>query len=195
MMDKGCDTAKAGSTNFLTIVSIAAKVKANMAPGRLTSSQTLWYGRSHSILLFVPSSPMAYADILARLTALRDEIRRHDYLYYVKDRPEISDSHYDRLFRELVELEQVHPEFVTPDSPSQRVGAPPLAELVKVPHEQPMLSLDSLVEESEVLAFDQRMKRELETQSVKYSVEPKIRRAISRAHVRPRNLFPWGNQR
>lgn len=174
MMDKGCDTAKAGSTNFLTIVSIAAKVKANMAPGRLTSSQTLWYGRSHRFLLFVPSSPMAYADILARLTALRDEIRRHDYLYYVKDRPEISDSHYDRLFRELVELEQAHPEFVTPDSPSQRVGAPPLAELVKVPHEQPMLSLDSLVEESEVLAFDQRMKRELETQSVKYSVEPKF---------------------
>src|SRR5678810_1416345 len=98
----------------------------------------------------------------------------HDYLYYVKDRPEISDSHYDRLFRELVELEQVHPEFVTPDSPSQRVGAPPLAELVKVPHEQPMLSLDSIVEESEVLAFDQRMKRELETQLIEYSVEPKF---------------------
>ncbi|HSQ50134.1 MAG TPA: NAD-dependent DNA ligase LigA, partial [Nitrospiraceae bacterium] len=117
---------------------------------------------------------MAYADILTRLTALRNEIRRHDYLYYVKDHPEISDSQYDRLFRELVELEQAHPEFVTTASPSQRVGAPPLAELVKVPHEQPMLSLDSIVEENEVLAFDQRMKRELETQSVKYSVEPKF---------------------
>ena len=117
---------------------------------------------------------MAHADILARLIALRDEIRRHDYLYYVKDRPEISDSQYDRLFRELIELEQAHPELVTPDSPSQRVGAPPLQELLKVPHEQPMLSLDSIVEQSEVLAFDQRMKRELETLSVEYSVEPKF---------------------
>jgi DNA ligase (NAD+) len=117
---------------------------------------------------------MAHADILARLIALRDEIRRHDYLYYSKDRPEISDSQYDRLFRELVELEQAHPELVTPDSPSQRVGAPPLQELVKVPHEQPMLSLDSIVDQSEVQAFDQRMKRELETLSVEYSVEPKF---------------------
>jgi DNA ligase (NAD+) len=117
---------------------------------------------------------MAHAEILARLSALRDEIRRHDYLYYIKDRPEISDSQYDRLFRELVELEQAHPELVTPDSPSQRVGAPPLQELLKVPHEQPMLSLDSIVDESEVLAFDQRMKRELEALSVEYSVEPKF---------------------
>ena len=69
---------------------------------------------------------MAHAEILAKLIALRNEIRRHNYFYYVKDRPEISDSQYDRLFRELVELEQAHPELVTPDSPSQRVGAPPL---------------------------------------------------------------------
>ena len=117
---------------------------------------------------------MAHADILARLIALRDEIRRHDYLYYSKDRPEISDSQYDRLFRELVELEQAHPELVTPDSPSQRVGAPPLLELAKVPHEQPMLSLDSIVDQSEVQAFDQRIKRALETPSVEYSAEPKF---------------------
>ncbi len=117
---------------------------------------------------------MAHADILPRLIALRDEIRRHDYLYYVKDHPEISDSQYDRLFRELVELEQAHPELVTPDSPSQRVGAPPLQELVKVPHEQPMLSLDSIIEQSEVQAFALRMKRELETLSVEYSAEPKF---------------------
>jgi DNA ligase (NAD+) len=117
---------------------------------------------------------MAHADILARLNALRDEIRHHDYLYYVKDRPEISDSEYDRLFRELIKLEQTHPHLVTPDSPSQRVGAPPLHELLKVPHEQPMLSLDSIVKQNEVLAFDQRMKRELETMSVEYTVEPKF---------------------
>jgi len=117
---------------------------------------------------------MAHADILPRLIALRDEIRRHDYLYYVKDRPEISDSQYDHLFRELVELEQAHPELVTPDSPSQRVGAPPLQELVKVPHEQPMLSLDSIVDQSEVQVFDLRMKRELEAPSIEYSAEPKF---------------------
>ncbi|MBI3807688.1 MAG: NAD-dependent DNA ligase LigA [Nitrospirae bacterium] len=117
---------------------------------------------------------MAHTDILAKLIALRDEIRRHDYLYYVKDRPEISDSQYDQLFRDLLELEQAHPELVTTDSPSQRVGAPPLQELVKVPHEQPMLSLDSIVEEREVQAFDQRMKRELEAQSIEYSAEPKF---------------------
>jgi DNA ligase (NAD+) len=117
---------------------------------------------------------MAHADILAKLTTLKNEIRRHDSLYYVKDQPEISDSQYDRLFRELLELEQAYPELVTPDSPSQRVGAPPLAELVKVPHEQPMLSLDSIVDESEVQVFDQRMKRELEAPSVEYSAEPKF---------------------
>ncbi len=117
---------------------------------------------------------MAHADILARLITLRDEIRRHDYLYYVKDRPEISDSQYDRLFRDLLELERAHPELVTTDSPSQRVGAPPLHELVKVAHEQPMLSLDSIVEEREVQAFDQRIKRELEAQSIEYSAEPKF---------------------
>ena len=117
---------------------------------------------------------MAHADIIAHLTALRNEIRRHDNLYYVKDKPEISDTEYDRLFRELIELERRHPEFVTPDSPTQRVGAPPLEELIKVPHEQPMLSLDSIVDQSEVQAFDQRMKRELETPSVEYSVEPKF---------------------
>ena len=117
---------------------------------------------------------MAHAEILSRLNTLRDEIRHHDYLYYVKDRPDISDSQYDRLFRELIDLEQAHPELVTPDSPSQRVGASPLQELVKVPHEQPMLSLDSIVEQNEVLTFDQRMKRELETMSVEYSIEPKF---------------------
>ncbi|HSQ90569.1 MAG TPA: NAD-dependent DNA ligase LigA, partial [Nitrospiraceae bacterium] len=140
----------------------------------MTSSIALWYGQARYFLCSTPSSLMAHADILARLIALRNEIRRHDYLYYIKDHPEVSDSHYDQLFRELVELEQAHPELVTPDSPSQRVGAPPLQELLKVPHEQPMLSLDSIVDAGEVLAFDQRMKRELEALSIEYSAEPKF---------------------
>ncbi|HEU4684751.1 MAG TPA: NAD-dependent DNA ligase LigA [Nitrospira sp.] len=116
---------------------------------------------------------MTSADIQARLAKLRDEIRRHDYLYYVKNKPEIADSEYDALFRELTEIERRHPELVTPDSPTQRVGAAPRSELAKVRHEQPMLSLDSIVNREEVLAFDQRMKRELGVQSVVYTVEPK----------------------
>jgi DNA ligase (NAD+) len=109
-----------------------------------------------------------------RANRLRDEIRRHDYLYYVKARPEIADSEYDRLFRELVALEQSYPGLVTDDSPTQRVGATPLEELGKVRHERPMLSLDSLVDLEDVLAFDQRMKRELKTEPVDYIVEPKF---------------------
>lgn len=121
-----------------------------------------------------PSSSRATRSEQERLAQLKSQIRHHDYLYYVKDRPEISDGEYDRLFRELADLERAHPELVTPDSPTQRVGAPPLDELGKVRHERPMLSLDSLMEPDEVLAFDQRMKRELGTDQIEYTVEPKF---------------------
>ena len=121
-----------------------------------------------------PSQPASISSVQERLARLRDRIRHHDYLYYVKDRPEISDGEYDRLFRELVEIEQAHPNLVTVDSPTQRVGAPLLDELGKVPHERPMLSLDSLVDPNDVLGFDQRMKRELEREHIGYTVEPKF---------------------
>lgn len=137
---------------------------------------------------------MATPDIASRIATLRDEIRRHDYLYYVKDRPEISDFQYDRLFRELVDLEQAHPAFVTPDSPSQRVGATPLDELGKVPHEHPMLSLDSILDREEVLAFDQRMKRELDLAAVDYTAEPKFD-GLSVELVYDRGLFTRGATR
>ena len=117
---------------------------------------------------------MQKRDAQARIDALRKEIRRHDYLYYVKDRPEISDAEYDRLFRELGDLEATHPDLVTPDSPTQRVGAPPLDELKKVPHERPMLSLDSLLDLDDILAFDKRMQKELGEPRVGYTVEPKF---------------------
>ena len=117
---------------------------------------------------------MTTAKVQARLVALRDEIRRHDYLYYVKAKPEISDSAYDGLFRELSELERANPELITPDSPTQRVGAAPLDSLKKVRHEQAMLSLDSLVDHADVLAFDQRMKRELAVNALEYTAEPKF---------------------
>ena len=119
-------------------------------------------------------SPKTPGTVQERIARLRETIRQHDYLYYVKDRPEISDGEYDRLFNELVELEEAHPELVTAESPTQRVGAAPLEELGKITHERPMLSLDSLVDSLDVVAFDQRMKRELETDQVEYTVEPKF---------------------
>lgn len=109
-----------------------------------------------------------------RIEALRKAIRHHDYLYYAKDRPEISDTDYDRLFRELFDLESAHPDLVTSDSPTQRVGAPPLDELQKAVHEKPMLSLDSIQDMEEVRAFDARMKRELGVEAVAYTAEPKF---------------------
>jgi len=112
-------------------------------------------------------------DAQSRIDALRTEIRRHDHLYYAKDRPEISDAEYDRLFRELSDLETAHPDLVTPDSPTQRIGAPPLDELKKVAHERPMLSLDSILDREDVLTFDKRMHKELGESGIGYTVEPK----------------------
>ena len=76
-----------------------------------------------------------------RVKALREELHRHNYLYYVLDQPEVSDAEYDRLLDELTALEKQFPELVTPDSPTQRVGAPPLEEFRTVRHSLPMLSL------------------------------------------------------
>lgn len=130
--------------------------------------------RQDSLYNDSPSPSKATPAEQERLAQLKSRIRHHDYLYYVKDDPEISDGEYDRLFRELSDLERAYPELVTPDSPTQRVGAPPLDELGKVPHERPMLSLDSLVNSADVLTFDQRMKRELSTDRIAYTVEPKF---------------------
>ena len=117
-----------------------------------------------------------------RIDELRAEIRRHDYLYYVKNRPEISDDAYDRLFRELSQLETTYPDLVTPDSPTQRIGATPQTDLKKVQHERPMLSLDSIMKAEDVRAFDARIRRELgreldrdlEQEMIHYTVEPKF---------------------
>ena len=114
-----------------------------------------------------------HQDIQKKLEQLRDTIRHHDHLYYVVNRPEISDSAYDRLFQDLQALEASHPDLITPNSPTQRVGAPPLEQFQKVPHEHPMLSLDSHLNIEDVQAFDQRVRRELDVEAVEYAVEPK----------------------
>ena len=114
-----------------------------------------------------------------RAAELRAELARHDRLYYVESAPEISDAEYDALFRELVELEKQHPELVTSDSPTQRVGAP-LPEgrgFAKVAHEVPMLSIDSLFTDEEVREFEERILRFLGLVSgdeLAWSVEPKF---------------------
>lgn len=109
-----------------------------------------------------------------KLEELRQAIRRHDDAYYLQSRPEISDAEYDRLFRELEDLERQFPECITPDSPTQRVGGAPLPQFQKVHHEFPLLSLDSEMTEDSVRAFDERVRRELDEASVGYSAEPKF---------------------
>jgi DNA ligase (NAD+) len=105
---------------------------------------------------------------------LRSEIERHNELYYAKDAPEITDAEYDRLFRELVALEQAHPELAVPDSPTQRVGSAPLPEFAEVRHRTPMLSLGNAFDEEEVRAFDRRVRETLGVDEVEYAAEPKF---------------------
>lgn len=115
------------------------------------------------------------SEILRRVEQLREEINYHNYLYYVLDQPIISDPDYDALMRELKEIEGKYPETVTPDSPTQRIGAPPSEKFAGVPHSVPMLSLDDAFSQKEVLEFDQRGKRFLQTdEELEYTVEPKM---------------------
>jgi len=109
-----------------------------------------------------------------RIEWLRKEIRRHNYLYYVLNKPEISDAEYDALLEELRELEEQFPEFITPDSPTQRVGAPPSKEFRTIRHVKPMLSLDTVKNDEELRAFDRRVRKELGVENVEYVAEPKL---------------------
>jgi DNA ligase (NAD+) len=110
----------------------------------------------------------------ARAERLRKELEHHNRRYYVLDNPEIDDAEYDRLFRELVQLEQENEELRSPDSPTQRVGAAPLPEFAEVRHRAPMLSLANAFEEQEVRAFDKRVRDLLGVESVEYAAEPKF---------------------
>ncbi len=116
----------------------------------------------------------APAAVARRVEALRAEIVRHDRLYYVEAKPEITDLEYDALMRELQELEARYPELVTPDSPTQRVGGEPLKEFATVVHRVPMLSIENTYNEAELREFDARIRRALEGESPQYVVELKI---------------------
>ncbi len=108
------------------------------------------------------------------IAQLRAKIHYHNYRYYVLDEPEISDADYDRLFVELGELERKYPELITPDSPTQRIGAKPVAEFGTYEHSIPMLSLNSVNTEVAVRDFDERVRRMLDVEEIEYVVEPKI---------------------
>jgi len=113
-------------------------------------------------------------DAVARAAELRRALEHHNYLYYVQDQPEISDAQFDRLFRELQELEQRYPALVTSDSPSQRVGAKAESGLAAVTHALPMLSLNNAFSDEEVSAFDRRVREAAKLQQVEYAGEPKF---------------------
>ena len=113
--------------------------------------------------------------ILARRDELHNLINKYSYLYYAADNPEVSDSEYDRLFNELKQIETDYPVLLTLDSPTQRVGGQALDKFDQVNHVIPMLSLDNVFNESEFLAFDQRVKDWLNTSEVQhYIAEPKL---------------------
>ena len=117
---------------------------------------------------------MSKASIKERIKELLEEIHRHDHLYYVLDKPEISDAQYDRLFRELQGLEKEHPEFLTPDSPTQRVGGAPLKEFKTVGHRTKLLSLDNAFDFDGLGNFDRRVREGLNIDKVDYVCELKM---------------------
>lgn len=121
---------------------------------------------------------IASAAIRKKIESLREEIRRHNYLYHTLDEIEIPDAEYDRLVRELQALENEHPELVTADSPTQRVGAEPSSELATVQHRVPMLSLDNVFSDDELREFHARVAGKLEFEDgapeLRYSAEPKL---------------------
>ena len=121
--------------------------------------------------------------IQAQIDELREQIRHHDDLYYGLGKPEISDSEYDKLFKTLQDLEEHYPDRVTPDSPTQRVGAArlerftgdaqPIHAKITMSHDRPLLSLDSVLVPDDVYAFDKRVKKEFDVDLIEYVVEPK----------------------
>ena len=114
------------------------------------------------------------ASIEAKINKLRSEIERHEYLYYVLDQPEITDAEYDALVRDLQSLERTHPEYLTPDSPTQRVGGKVREGFQRVPHSSPMLSLDNALDEGELKEFDSRVRSLLKGEEFLYVAELKL---------------------
>ena len=131
--------------------------------------------QSQQTLLPTPPPPSTGGKAPAeRAAELRRLIHHHNYKYYVEDRPEISDQEFDRLLKELEGLEAAHPELVTPDSPTRRVGGQPIDSFRSVTHRVPMLSIDNTYNADDLREFDNRVHKLLGKEPVRYVVEPKI---------------------
>ena len=113
-------------------------------------------------------------DVPKKLESLREKIRHHEHLYYVLDQPEISDLDFDKLMQQLKDLESAHPDLITPDSPTQRVGGKPREGFVKVPHSSPMLSLDNTYNEGELRDWERRVHELSGRSDVDYVCELKL---------------------
>jgi DNA ligase (NAD+) len=113
-------------------------------------------------------------DIENKIEKLREQIRRHEYLYYVMDTPEISDPEFDRLMQQLKQLESEHPKLITPDSPTQRVGGKPREGFIKIEHSRPMLSLDNAYNEQELRDWERRVRELAGADNVEYVCEFKL---------------------
>lgn len=122
----------------------------------------------------LPMKSPSHKDSRRRIEELRKQINSHNYRYYVLDRPVIPDAEYDRLLRELDELERRHPALITPDSPTQRVGAAPAKAFPPVRHAIPMLSLNDAFSDEELVTFDRRVRERLKIPEVEYAAEPKF---------------------
>lgn len=110
-----------------------------------------------------------------KIESLREQLRYHSYKYYVLDDPDIPDAEYDRLHKQLLALEDENPELITSDSPTQRVGSTPLASFEQIQHQMPMLSLDNVFSNDELLAFNQRIQDRLKSEGdIEFTVEPKL---------------------
>ncbi|MBA4396085.1 MAG: DNA ligase (NAD(+)) LigA [Syntrophus sp. (in: bacteria)] len=135
------------------------------------------------------------AATLQRIESLRSLIRYHNHRYYQLDDPEISDLQYDQLMQELTELERAHPDLVTPDSPTRRVGAAPLEKFIPFRHDTPMLSLANAFSEADIRDFDGRIKRLLgRTDAIRFVVEPKLD-GVAVNLIYERGVFTAGSTR
>ena len=117
---------------------------------------------------------MKRSDIEKNIEKLKDLIKRHDNLYYVQNKPEISDEEYDKIYRKLKDVEGAHPELITPDSPTQRVGGKPTEDFPVVKHIVPMLSMDNTYSAEELRQFDERVRKNLKDEKYEYIVELKF---------------------
>jgi DNA ligase (NAD+) len=128
------------------------------------------------------------SSVSQKIEALRDKLRRHEHLYYVLDAPEVTDAEYDAMLLELRALEDAHPELITEDSPTQRVGGKPREGFVKVQHSSPMLSLDNAANETELRDFDRRVRGILGQEDYRYVAELKLDGLSLAVHYRDGKL-------